>query len=361
MIMRILDRYVVKNFLFPLIYCMVAFILLFIIGDLFEHLDDFLAVEQWPPVMLRYYLLFIPSTFIYIFPVAILLGLLYSLGRMQKNNEITAMRVGGISIYRITFPLLLLCFFLSLLTLWVNETIVPQSLKQSELLKEEKLGGKLAFREKLRDITFYNPLTNRSFYFETFDTRDNLATGVKIYELKPDGQPYKTISAQEAAWLDENWWLFQGLIRVFPAEGPPTKKVLTKEVFDFKVRPEDLQESRKELATLSYRQLKELLERKRGYPLSTLRPALVELHQKISLPLACLIMGFIGVAFGLKIGRGGMLAGVGTSLILGFLYYVLYSVSVAMGKQGLISPWLAAWLGNIIFGFGGIYMLIRAN
>lgn len=359
--MRILDRYIIKNFLLPLIYCTLAFIMLFIIGDLFEHLDDFLAITHWPLVMLKYYLLFIPSTFIYIFPVAILLALLYSLGLMQKHNEITAMRVGGISIYRITYPLLLLCFFLSLLILYVNETIVPQSLKQSELLKEERLGGKLAFREKLRDITFYNPLTNRSFYFETFDTKDNLGAGVKIYELRPNGQPYKTISAREAAWLDGNWWLFKGLIRTFPAQGPPTKKDLTKEAFDFKVRPEDLQESRKELSALSYRQLKQLLERKRGYPLSTLRPTLVELHQKISLPLACLIMGFIGVAFGLKIGRGGMLAGVGISLILGFLYYVLYSVSVAMGKQGIISPWLAAWLGNIVFGIGGIFMLIRAN
>ena len=72
-------------------------------------------------------------------------------------------------------------------------------------------------------------------------------------------------------------------------------------------------------------------------------------------------MGLIGTAFGLKIGRGGVLSGVGISMVLGFLYYVLYSASIAMGNEGVIAPWLAAWSGNIVFGVAGLYMLKRLN
>lgn len=358
---RILDRYVVCNFLMPFIYCMLAFILLFIIGDLFEHLDDFLEIPRWPAVMLKYYILFIPSTFIYITTFSTLLALLYSLGKMQKYNEISAMRTAGISIHRITLPLLLISLFLSLAVLYINETVVPHTLKQTELLKKEQAQPGVKFKELLRDVSLYNPSTNRSYYFESFNTSNNTATGVTIYELKPGGKPYKRISAREAAWLDGSWWFFKGIVYTFPAGEKPVKRILVKETFDFEIRPADLEASKKEISEKSYRELKQYLKRKEGFPLSALRPALVELNQKIALPLACFIMGLIGVSFGLRVGRGGMMAGVGISLALGFLYYVLYSMAGALGKQGYLFPWLAAWAGNIVFGIGGLVMLIRLN
>ena len=93
---RLLDRYVVKQFMVPFVYCLVAFNILFIVGDLFEHLDDFLEIPNWPTVMVKYYLLFIPSTFNYIAAISVLLSLLYSLGALKKYNEISAMRSAGV-------------------------------------------------------------------------------------------------------------------------------------------------------------------------------------------------------------------------------------------------------------------------
>lgn len=359
--MRILDRYILKKFLLPFVYCMVSFILLFIIGDLFENLDNFLEIDNWFPIMVKYYLLYIPSTFAYITAIAILLSLLYSLGDCQKNNEISAMRSAGISVYRITLPLLLFSLFCSGAVFYINENIVLSSLQESEGLKKRQTAGGVEFKEILSDVTYYNPLSNRNFYFETFNPRDNSGTGVTIYELKPGGNPFKRISAAAGAWLDERWWLFDGSIYTFPAGYPPSKRSITKQVFDFETRPRDLVGSKRELSYLSYRELKESIERKKGFPPNALRPSLVELHQKVALPLACLVMGLLGVSFGLKIGRGGMLAGVGISLGLGFFYYIIYSMTGALGKQGLIQPWLAAWTANIIFGLLGGFMLFRLN
>lgn len=358
---RLLDRYVVKKFLAPFVYCLAAFDLLFIIGDLFEHLYIFLRIPNWPSVMLKYYLLFLPSTFTYITAISILLSLLHSLGAMRKHNEISAMRSSGVSIYRITFPLLIICLGCSFAVFYINENVVPQTSKQSERIREEQAGSGNPFQDVLQDVTYYNPLTNRSFYFESFDPGNNTATGATVYELRPDGQPIKRISAREAAWLDNKWWFFKGFVFTFAPDKKPLKRTLTKEVFDFEVQPEDLKQSKKEFSYLSYRELKELLQRKKGFPLAGLRPGLVELHQKIALPLACLIMGLLGISFGLRGGRGGMLAGVGISLALGFLYYIIYSMAGALGKQGYLPPWLAAWLGNIIYGAAGLVMLIRLD
>ncbi len=358
---RLLDRYVVKQFMVPLVYCLAAFNILFIIGDLFEHLDDFLEIPNWPTVMAKYYLLFIPSTFNYIAAISILLSLLYSLGALKKHNEISAMRSAGVSIYRITSPLLLLCFACSLAVFYINENIVPHTSEKSERLIEEEAGDGNPFQEELRNVTFYNPVTNRSFYFESLNLDDNTAGGATVYELRPDGRPFKRISAEKAAWLDDHWWFLDGFVYNFASGEKPVKRLLTKEVFDFDMRPEDLKQSKEEFSHLSYWELRDSLRRKKGFPLVTLRPTLIELHQKIALPLACLIMGLIGVSFGLRGGRGGMLAGVGISLALGFLYYIIYSMAGAYGKEGPLYPWLAAWLANIVFGIGGVIMLSRLD
>jgi len=357
--MRILDRYICKKFLVPFTYCMVSFIMLFIIGDLFENLEEFLGTSNWLPVIIKYYLLFVPSTISYITAVAILLATLSSLGILQKSNEISAMRSAGISIYRIALPLFVLTTVISLAVLYINENIAPGALRESQLLKMEQ--SERPFNEIISDVTYYNPLTNRSYYFKSFNPEKNTATGVTIHELRSDGKPFRRITANEAAWLDERWWLFNGLVYNFPLNDIPIKRNLEKEAFDFEVHPQDLRESEDELSYLGYFELKSSLERKSGFPLLVLRPILVELHQKLALPMACIIMGLLGVSFGLKGGRGGMLAGVGISLGLGFLYYALFSITGAMGNQGYLHPWLAAWAANIFFGGIGLIFLARLN
>jgi lipopolysaccharide export system permease protein len=356
---RLLDRYVLGAFLTPFIYCLVAFILLFIIGDLFENLDDFLKIPGWFPVMLKYYALFVPSLLVFITAIAVLLAILYSLGRLQKNNEIAAMRSGGISVYRIALPLLLFCLALSVIVLYLNESVVPFTMRQTALLKEKQLEAGVRLNAVLKNVVFNNPLTNRSYCLETFETRSNAATGVTVYEQRPDGTSLRRITARRAIFRGGSWWLTDGTVSTYPPGRLPEKRAFAKEEFAFEVRPEDFQESLQELESLSYGELRRALERKRGFPLASLRPALILLHQKIAMPLACLIMGLIGVSFGLRLGRGGMLAGVGLSLALGFLYYIIYSLAGAFGKQGYLPPWLAAWAGNLIFGIAGLAMLRR--
>jgi lipopolysaccharide export system permease protein len=357
--MRILDRYISTRFLTPFIYCLVGFSMLFVIGDLFENLDEFLEIPGWFPVMLRYYLLFIPSILGYITAVAILLALLSSIGLLQKHNEISAMRSAGISVYRIAGPLLWLSFLISLAIFYVNEKVVPNALRESRILKNHYRNA--AGEPVLANVYYLDRATKQSFYFESFQPQDNTGQGITIHDLRADGSPYRRISAREAAWLDNTWWLFDGVIYTYPLNDIPIKQELAKKSFDFELHPLDLVQSGEELEYRGYFELHDALVRKAGYPAVVLRPMRVELQQKLALPIACLIMGLLGVTFGLKSGRGGLLAGVGISLVLSFLYYVFYSITGAMGNQGYLAPWLAAWSANIVFGTIGLWLFLRLN
>ena len=357
--MRILDRYIARHFLVPFIYCLVGFSMLFVIGDLFENLEEFLEIPRWFPVMMRYYLLFIPSILGYITAVAILLALLSSLSLMQKHNEISAMRSAGISIYRISAPLLILSLLISLAIFYVNEEVVPGALRESQQLKN--LHRDSGFEPVLTNITYLNRATNQAFYFESFRLRDNTGQKVTVHDLRADGSPYRRISAREAAWLDGTWWLFDGVIYTYPLHDIPTKQDLSKKSFDFEVHPIDLVQSQDDLAYTGYFELRRALERRAGYPAVALQPIRVQLQQKLALPIACLIMGLLGVTFGMKTSRGGVLAGVGISLVLSFLYYVFYSITGALGNQGYLDPWLAAWAANIVFGGIGLWLFLRLD
>ncbi len=106
--MKLLDKYLLRQLLVPLAYCLLTFSMVFIIADLFEHLSDFIEAKTSFLQVVRYYLFILPSYMVFIAPISLLLGILYSLWQLSKNNELTAMRASGASFYRLMVPFSLL-------------------------------------------------------------------------------------------------------------------------------------------------------------------------------------------------------------------------------------------------------------
>ena len=359
--MKILDRYLIRRCASPFVYCLAVFALLFVIGDLFENLDTFLGIPRWGAVAIKYYILLVPSVLTFIAAFAVLLALLYSLGRLQRHNEISAMQAAGISLGRVAAPLLGASLILSLAVFGVNEIIVPQATREIETLKTRQLKGEYRLRKQIKDVAFLHPPTNRSYYFETFDLQENKLLGVNIYETDDSGRLKKKITAREGRWTGQDWHLADVHVQEFINSDLPVTTRSTEMNIDLDLAPQDLKTGHQEMSALNFRELVRILEKRKKFPTATLRPLQVELHQRFALPLSCVIMGLIGVAFGLKLVRGGMLAGVGISLALGFLYYVFYSIATALGKHGVVTPWLAVWSINLIFGGAGAYLLAKRN
>ncbi|MBI3985662.1 MAG: LptF/LptG family permease [Lentisphaerae bacterium] len=125
--MKLIDKYMLSRFFVPFGICVAAFCMLFVVVDMFEHLSDF--IEAGTPVVqvARFYVFYLPALVVFIMPISILLGLLYSLWQLTRRNELTAMRASGIGFARLTLPLLIFGLFAGILTGLVNETVAPWS------------------------------------------------------------------------------------------------------------------------------------------------------------------------------------------------------------------------------------------
>ena len=355
--MGIINRYISKRFITWSFFFLLVFIFLYEIIDLFEHLDEFLAVKANLKIILKYYLLFIPSIFVQIIPVAILLSTLLVLGYMNRFNEIIALKACGVSLYTLILPILKLALGFSLITFLVNETIVPSSFARLNIFKEKNWAGQKPSKI-LHDLTFYG--TERKFYyFKTFNYSEKTIEGILVLEYYPNRTIKVRLDAEKAFWQGDGWLFRNGIIRYFDKQEHLDKEEFFKQKkMNYKESPEDLLRQQKKLETMN---LFTLIKYTRYLKQNGFRPhqEMVEIQYRLAFPLISFFIILLGIPFALKIHRGGILYGVGISLTLCLFYYACISLALALGKQRGFPPFLSAWSANIIFAGIGLSLLKR--
>ncbi len=358
--MRTLDRYLLKQIISPFLYCITIFTFLYIVIDLFENLDEILSEQITLFTLGRYYLNFIPLIFVQTASIAMLVSTVYVLVTLNKHNEITAMRTAGISILRIATPFLIAAFIVSILCFLVSDKVVPQTSDITSSIKQEKMkSGPKA--NKLSDVTIYG-VPNRLIYVKNYDIKDKLLSDVIILEQDKNRIIQSKIIAREAKWKDERWNFYDVTIYRLDRDGRIKGIPLNYEekFLDIREKPEDFQKYQINPTLMSYRELKNYINKFRGIEERTVRRLLVDLYCKISFSFTSFIIILIGIPVALLIkARKGILLALSLSMVIGFTYYAVMAISAALGKAGFIPPLLSAWLGNIIFGTAGIIMLKR--
>lgn len=369
--MKLIDKYIFKEFLIPFFYCFFAFVVIFIIGDLFENLDNFILMKVPWMLVVRYYMLLIPSIFILTTPLAVLLSILYQLGYMSRYNEVVALKASGVSFWRIIVPFGMLGVIFGVLLFTVNEKLVPDcsrglsSIREAYMNKKAKEGTEEKIStEKGRNITFFSSLYSLSFYVD--EIKGTEAKGVSIREFNNDGSLRREWYGEKAVWVDPSWWLFNGYIRNAAINGRSNGGMLffKKQEISIDISSEDLLRSQKDIETISnYMDVKELYNyiRRNFNPTNLPRELMVDLYKKLSIPFTIFIVTIFGVTFGGRISRGGALASVGYSLIFYMAYYGVSSFLIVMGKLGRIIPSLAVWTPHVLFGIISGYLLKKTR
>ncbi|MEA3560579.1 MAG: LptF/LptG family permease [Candidatus Omnitrophota bacterium] len=357
--MRILDRYLIKQFILPFLYCILIFIVLYVIIDIFDHLDEILREQIELVILGRYYLAFIPIIFIQTTPIALLLSTIYTLGTLNRHNEITAMRTNGISIFRIINPFIITGLILSLLSFVIADKIVPKSSAITASIKQEEMKRGPKKENLLTDVTAYG-IPNRLIYIKNYDIKRKELSGIIILEQDKTGMIISKIIANQAKWEGKNWRFYNITIYNLDNDGNIIGAPLNyaEKVLDIRERPEDLQKQQTDPMFLSYRELRHNINKFKWVGKERTKRLLIDLYCKISFSFVNLIIILIGIPLALAIkARGGLLMGLGVSMAVGFLYYTTMAISVALGKGGLLPPLLSAWLANIIFAGIGIIAL----
>ena len=355
--MKILDRYLMRAYLGPLFICLTTFTMLFVVQDLFNNLSDFLEGQtSWLRVAL-FYLALIPTGLILIAPISLLLSLLYCLSRLTRNNELTAVRACGISTPRLMLPFMAVGAAAALITGAVNETLSPWAAWWTKQFVRAQRSADDASVYVHLTLPYRNHPAHRSWLIGRFDTRTREMRGVEVVQSDAQGRDLFKISADSAHWMGGRWWFRDAIYQEFDANndrrGPPRWEPAI-EMANWDETPRLFLEEIRDRDYRSALGLIKFLRNNRGISPEEAARIRVDIHSRIALPFSCLLVTLIGIPFGYHTGRKGALIGVLLAILLFFAYYFLIHFSVWLGKKGLIAPWLAGWMPNLlVLGVGG--------
>ncbi len=363
--MRILDRYILKGTIQIFLGCLFTFFLLYIVIDIFAHLDNILKHQVSLLTLKQYYASYLPIIFVQVSPIACLLSTIYTFGRLNRDNEMIAMRSSGLSIFNISRTALLFALTISTLVFWTNEKLVPSSLLSNESIKTSMESGRSKENQQEEVITnlcVYG-LKNRLYFINKFLVKTTTMQGVIILEQDEHQNVVKKIVANKGTYSDGLWTFYQCVTYEFDEKGQIASEpvFLQEEIMTIIETPQDFLKQRQRPEFMNIANLKNYIWKLDRSGASNLAKNFkVDLYQRYAMPLTSIVITLLGIPFSLIMRRRATgLSSVGISIMVGFLYYVVNAVSLALGKAGLLSPLLSASLAHIIGLAFGLYLISR--
>jgi lipopolysaccharide export system permease protein len=352
--LRILDRYLLREFVAYSLLGIGTFVALFIVVDLFEKLDVFVDHRTALPTILRYYFYGLPATLTQILPVALLLGSLLGLSTLRKHNELTAMQGSGQSPWRLARPLLLLAGLVSLGQYGLNEFVGPPAHTRQKRIMTEEIRQQAESDKRSRSEVRLIGAGSRLWVARFYDAPQRSLRDLSVQFLDYPSLR-RRIDARDAVWEAGVWRFEHGFLRAFVDSSAvivPFRALLTNEPAEV---PSDFAAGVKDPFFMGMSDLWTFARRVRESGGET-QEHLTNFHIRASFPLADLIMVLLGAALSLRVVRGGNIAlGFGISVSVGFAYFAFIRVGQALGYNGTLPPLLAAWLANLVFGvIGGL-------
>lgn len=352
------DRYVLQRFLTALFFVFASAILLSLVVDYADKLDEVARHNPPTEAVVGFYRYFLLSLVIQIAPFAVLLATLAGLGVFSKNNEDTAFRASGVSLYRLVLPIVVAATLASLLAFAVGEYVLPFAEQRQARFRNLIYGRPADYGvHTAADRNWYLARDGTIWFREDSDPKREALLAVSVFELGEDRLKSRT-DAREAVWDGQTWTLADGASRSFAenaetsdyatfrqkrVEGDPPRSVTAE-----KRRPEEMR----------FRELERLTRhlRSSGYATMGLETAL---QAKLAQPALLPIMALLAAPFAFRVGRRGTLAGIGVGIGLGILALVASAFLMKLGEVGSLPPALAAWSPNVFFGLAAAYFLVR--
>jgi lipopolysaccharide export system permease protein len=344
--MKLIDRHILKNFLVPFAYILISLLGLFLTYDISTKTARFL--RQHVPFLriLKFYSLYIPQLIAFGLPMVILLATVLGIGRMSKNNEITAMRACGVSVLRVACPLFLVGLLLAAVGFFLLEKVVTRTFGETRRFEQELKGRTtpVAVTEAGHVVTGDEGAV---LTYRAYDPSRRQLEGLSWEEETHNPKGKAVLTADMAVWIEDAWWAASVTIE-FP-DGTYTwhKKM---KMYDWDFRPEEIT-GKKFAEEMTLVELRKGVHKYKTAP-QKVRELQIQVHRRVALPLLNLVVIAVALPFALKGGkRGGSVAiGVGISMLLCLAYYGL---TVFLSLVSAVPPWLGVWFPNILFGTGG--------
>lgn len=355
---RTLYRYITREFLKILGLSLSSLVLIYVIVVFLQKINVFHRYQAPFYLIFEYLFYKLPEVvFQWTLPYAVLLSVLLTLGALSRHSEITALKAGGISLYRITLPLFFVVFLISVVNFFGNEYLVPSSFQKSRYVWDIKI-------KKEKPTSFFKNFKiwfrsdHRIFNIQLLDPQQKILKGFTLYELDDQFRCTRRIDAREVRWVNGDCIFYEGALRTFGEDASLQITPFKEMKFPLEEKWESFQKTVRDSDEMSYTELKTYIQKIQASGYDATR-YLVALYSKLSFPLLNLIMVLIGIPFALKTGRsGGVALSIGISVMIGFAYGVTFYIFLSIGKTGVLPPFLSAWTPTLLFGLSGIFTLM---
>jgi lipopolysaccharide export system permease protein len=375
--MRLLDRYLLRELLVPLGYCLCGFLLFWDSADLFVKLGDFQKSSLSARDIADYYLVTMPDFLVIVLPIALLLALLYALTNHARHNEITAIRAAGISLWRLSLPYFAVGLAGSLALLAVNELWAPGSDEAALMIRQRHLpaAARTAGRKEYRAFSFVNHRDGRSWTIGVYNSQTGeMFNPVVTWTAQDSSKPWQ-LNADRAVYSNGVWTFYNAReFREAPQSDLPPVPSLQTNVLAMPEFTETREEINSEISIskshgmpgarkadvpilelLHYLHLHPQESGPDGFRLRT------KLQGRLAAPWTCLVVVLIAIPFGVMTGRRNVFIGVAGSIAICFVYFFLQQVSLTLGTNGTLPPWVAAWFPNLSFGLTGLWLTSKVR
>lgn len=358
--MTLIDRYVVREFLGPFFFGLGAFVAIFLASDVVSLAR--LMIDYHPPfwTVAKVFLLRLPQIAVWTLPMAVLLATLLSVSRFSSRWEMAAFRALGLSFHRIVAPVFLLGLAVSVVTLLLQDQVVPAANAAANRLVEVEIrGAPLPMVTENVVLEQYEKGSLRWFlYAPRYDSRTRTLHDVTLVRLA-GGRPEQTIYARRMVWEKDTWYLEDGTLYRHHPDGRVTTLSFagSRQPIQIGRKPEEVQVKKtpEEMSIAELARYIHILEAQG----KAARRERVQLNLKYSIPLASLVFTLLGAPLGVQQQRSTVSLGFGISIALIFAYYVLMTLGTVLGEAGTLPPWAGAWLHNFLTGGVGLYFLAR--
>jgi LPS export ABC transporter permease LptG/LPS export ABC transporter permease LptF len=377
----LLDRYIARSWMANVALVLLAFGSIYFLAEFMDLVDDIQQHHVKGRVLVHYYAAHVWQIGFTVAPVAVLVGVLITLGLLARRNEVTAMKAGGISVYRATLPVLGMGVLASLLLYGMQEWILPVTNKAAAL-DFNVIKGRPAQSSDQFDRRWVLASDERFYNFDAIVEREaprvrGLAEpargaefsvyGFSIYDVDPKTWDLRgRLFAQRATWdaatrtyeLENGWRLdTRGRRPVFAPFTRQRVRAIGREPGGEIEPPSYFRREDKPSDTMSFGELQAYIAslEARGFDVAKYR---VQLHRKLAFPMVGLVMTLLAVPFSFVVARRGALYGIGLAIVIAIVYWAVLGTFEALGNSALLHPALAAWAPNLLFGAAGLYLIL---
>ena len=362
--MRIINRYMLKELGGPFLASLLVTTLILAAGNIIQTVDMVMNKGVALFQVVKIFLLFLPYVLIFTIPLSVLAAILLGFGRLSGDNEVTALRTSGVSIYKVVLPIVVCGFIISLLSVPLNDKILPES--------------EFAARKLLKKIGIKNPTAMlepgvfvkgfKDYIIFIHDVKGNMLEDIRIYQPQ-EGKPTRTIVAKAGEVIplpEENsvkLKLSDGTADEISSENPDEFYKLSFKNYYMTLNLDEAVDTSTIQKKAREKSIKELLRDIKNLSKETIAviPLRIELHKKMALAFSSLVFVLAGIPLAITTHRRERFVGFGLAIVLFLIYWGIMLSGIAFAIRGIIPPWLGVWSADILLFMAGMFMFYRIS